>query len=234
MKKTILIIVAVLLVSSIGVLTYLKIFNKNTDDNGTGKTNDSLIISIISFSKISDEKLFITGKVERGTVKTGDEVSLVGMSDKIIDTKISSLSSFSGTINNIEDLKDAEKIDEAKEGDTIFLTIDNVSEDQVKTGQVLAAPNTIEAHSKMDVNIYVYTKEEGGRNTSFFNGYSPLFRFWNEALEGKITLDKEIKPGETGKATVNIEEKIAMNEGMEFDIVEGGRKVGKATVTKVY
>ena len=86
----------------------------------------------------------------------------------------------------------------------------------------------------MDVNIYVYTKEEGGRNTSFFNGYSPLFRFWNEALEGKITLDKEIKPGETGKATVNIEEKIAMNEGMEFDIVEGGRKVGKATVTKVY
>ena len=104
MKKTILIIAAVLLVSSIGVLTYLKISNRNASDNGTGKTNDSLIISIISFSKISDEKLFMTGKVERGTVKTGDEVSLVGMSDKIIDTKISSLSSFSGTINNIEDL----------------------------------------------------------------------------------------------------------------------------------
>ena len=143
MKKTILIIAAVLLVSSIGVLTYLKISNRNASDNGTGKTNDSLIISIISFSKISDEKLFMTGKVERGTVKTGDEVSLVGMSDKIIDTKISSLSSFSGTINNIEDLKDAEKVDEAKEGDTIFLTIDNVSEDQVKIGQVLATPNTI-------------------------------------------------------------------------------------------
>ena len=129
MKKTILIIVAVLLVSSIGVLTYLKISNRNAGDNGTdkpGKTNDSLVISIISFSKISDEKLFMTGKVERGTVKTGDEVSLVGMSDEIINTKISSLSSFSGTISNVEDLKDAEKVDEAKEGDTIFLTIDNV------------------------------------------------------------------------------------------------------------
>lgn len=238
MKKTIFIIVAVLLVSSIGVLTYFKNFNKNSSNNNnnnvTGKTNDSLVISIISFGKISDEKMLISGKVERGIAKTGDEVSLVGMSDEIIDTKISSLSSFSGTIKSVEDLKEAEKVDEAKEGDTIFLTIDNVSETQVKIGQVLAAPNTIGAHDKMDVNIYVYTKEEGGRNTPFFNDYSPLFRFWNEAVEGKITLDKEIKPGERGKATVNIKEKIAMNEGMEFDIVEGGRKIGKATITKVY
>lgn len=234
MKKTILIIVAVLLVSSIGVLTYLKIFNKNTGDNETNKTNDSLVISIISFSKISDERMFISGKVERGIVKTGDEVSLVGMGDEVVDTKISSLSSFSGNINSIEDLKDAENVDEAKKGDTIFLTIDNVLESQVKMGQVLATPNTIKAHDKMDANIYVYTKEEGGRNISFSNDYSPLFRFWNEAIEGKITVDKEIKPGETGRATVNIKEKIAMDEGMEFDIVEGGRKVGKATVTKVY
>lgn len=234
MKKTVFIIVTLLLVSLVGVLVYFKIFNKNTDNNVTGKTKDSLVISIISFSKISDETMFISGKIERGIVKTGDDVSLIGMGDEVIDTKISSLSSFSGTIKSVEDLENAEKVDEAKEGDMVFLTIDNVSENQVKIGQVLATPNTIKAHDKMDANIYVYTKEEGGRNTSFFNGYSPLFRFWNEAIEGKILVDKEIKPGETGKATVEIKEKIAMDEGMEFDIVEGGRKVGKATVTKVY
>ncbi|QIA28053.1 elongation factor Tu [Thermaerobacter sp. PB12/4term] len=165
-----------------------------------------------------------TGRVERGRVKVGDEVELVGFTDKPRKTVVTGVEMF------------RKVLDEAVAGDNIGCLLRGIDKDEVERGQVLAKPGTINPHKKFMGNVYVLKKEEGGRHTPFFNGYRPQFYFRTTDVTGEIKLPEGVEmcmPGDNIEMTVELITPIAIEEGLRFAIREGGRTVGAGVVTKI-
>jgi elongation factor Tu len=166
-----------------------------------------------------------TGRVERGVVKIGDEVEIIGLTKESKKTVVTGVEMFQKTL------------DQAIPGDNVGLLLRGVEKDQLERGQVIAKPGSITPHTKFEAEIYVLTKEEGGRHTAFFTGYRPQFYFRTTDVTGTMTLPtgtEMVMPGDNVKISVDlIETPIAMEQGVRFAIREGGRTVGAGVVTKI-
>lgn len=164
-----------------------------------------------------------TGRIETGIVKVNDEVEIVG----IRDTQKS-------VVTGIEAFK--KSLDQGQSGDNAGVLLRGIERDDIERGQVLAKPGTITPHTEFDAEVYVLSKEEGGRHTPFFKGYKPQFYFRTTDVTGEVELpaDKEmVMPGDTVTFKVKLQAPIAMDQGLRFAIREGGRTVGAGVVTKI-
>lgn len=164
-----------------------------------------------------------TGRVEHGIVKVNDEVEIVGLHDtrKVV-------------VTGVEMFK--KQLDQGQAGDNVGVLLRGVERDDIERGQVLAKPGSITPHTEFDAEVYILTKEEGGRHTPFFKGYKPQFYFRTTDVTGEVELpaDKEmVMPGDTITFKVKLLAPIAMDQGMNFTIREGGRTVGAGVVTKI-
>ena len=162
-----------------------------------------------------------TGRVERGKVKVGQEVELVGFGE----TKKT-------TVTGVEMFR--KLLDEGLAGDNIGALLRGVDKTEIQRGQVLAAPGSITPHTKFTANVYVLTKEEGGRHTPFFPGYRPQFYIRTTDVTGSIKFDGEmVMPGDNVVMDVELIAPVAIEQGMRFAIREGGRTVGAGVVDKI-
>jgi len=166
----------------------------------------------------------VTGKVERGKIKVGEEVELVGLTTEIRKTVVTGVEMFRKTL------------DEGQAGDNIGLLLRGIEKEEVERGMVVAKPGSITPHTKFDAEVYVLKKEEGGRHTPFFTGYRPQFYFRTTDVTGTIKLPEGVEmvmPGDNVNLNVELIAPIAMEEGLRFAIREGGRTVGAGVVTKI-
>ena len=165
-----------------------------------------------------------TGRVERGQVKVQDEIEIVGLSDKPRKTVVTGVEMF------------RKLLDYAQAGDNIGALLRGVDRKEIERGQVLAKPGSIKPHTKFSAEVYVLTKEEGGRHTPFFNGYRPQFYFRTTDVTGIVTLPEGVEmvmPGDNIKVDIDLITPIAIEEGLRFAIREGGRTVGAGVVTRI-
>jgi elongation factor Tu len=164
-----------------------------------------------------------TGRIERGTVKVGETIQIVGMG-----------SEKSTTVTGVEMFR--KLLDEGQAGDNVGLLLRGVGKEEVERGMVLAKPNTITPHTKFKAEVYVLTKEEGGRHTPFFNGYRPQFYFRTTDVTGTANLPEGVEmvmPGDNVQMSVELITPIAMEKELRFAIREGGRTVGAGVVTEI-
>jgi len=165
-----------------------------------------------------------TGRIERGVIKAGNEVEIVGLKEtkKIV---VVSLEMFHKTMN------------EAEPGDAVGLLLRGIDRDEIERGQVLAAPGTVKPHTEAEVEVYILTKEEGGRHTPFFNGYKPQFFIRTLDVTGEISLPEGVEMAMPGDSLTHMKIKtiypVAMEEGLRFAIREGGKTVGAGVISKV-
>jgi elongation factor Tu len=172
---------------------------------------------------ISGRGTVVTGRVERGVVKVGEEVEIVG----IRDTRKT-------TCTGVEMFR--KLLDQGEAGDNIGALLRGVSREDVERGQVLAKPGSITPHTKFTAEAYILTKEEGGRHTPFFTSYRPQFYFRTTDVTGTVTLPEGtemVMPGDNVSMEVVLIQPIAMDEGLRFAIREGGRTVGAGVVAKI-
>jgi elongation factor Tu len=173
---------------------------------------------------ISGRGTVATGRVERGKIKVGEEVEIVGMK---ATTKT--------VVTGVEMFR--KLLDEGMAGDNIGALLRGAKREDIERGQVLAKPGSITPHTKFQAEAYILTKEEGGRHTPFFNGYRPQFYFRTTDVTGVCTLPEGtemVMPGDNIQATIELIMPIAMDEGLRFAIREGGRTVGAGVVTKIF
>ncbi len=173
---------------------------------------------------ISGRGTVVTGRVERGQLKTGDTVEIVGLSDEKGSTAVTGIEMFRKTL------------DYAEAGDNIGALLRGVTRDDVERGQVLCAPNSIQPHTKFKGQVYVLKKDEGGRHTPFFSNYRPQFFFRTTDVTGIITLPEGVEmctPGDNVEMNVELITPIAIEEGLRFAIREGGRTVGSGVVVAI-
>ncbi len=172
---------------------------------------------------ISGRGTVVTGRIERGIVKVGDEVEIVG----IRPTQTT-------TVTGVEMFR--KLLDEGQAGDNVGVLLRGTKRDEVERGQVLAKPGSITPHTKFECEVYVLSKDEGGRHTPFFNGYRPQFYFRTTDVTGTCELPEGVEmvmPGDNVQMTVSLIAPIAMEEGLRFAIREGGRTVGAGVVSKI-
>jgi elongation factor Tu len=172
---------------------------------------------------ISGRGTVVTGRVEQGIVKPGDEVEIVGIKDT---TKT--------VVTGVEMFR--KLLDQGEAGDNLGCLLRGTKREDVERGQVLAAPGSITPHTKFECEAYILNKDEGGRHTSFFGGYRPQFYFRTTDVTGNVTLPAGVEmvmPGDNVKLNVELIAPIAMDEGLRFAIREGGRTVGAGVVTKI-
>ncbi|XP_066265999.1 elongation factor Tu [Branchiostoma lanceolatum] len=166
----------------------------------------------------------VTGRIERGVINVGEEVEIVGIKDT---TKT--------TCTGVEMFR--KLLDEGRAGENVGVLLRGTKKDEVKRGQVLAVPGSITPHTKFEAEVYILSKDEGGRHTPFSKGYLPQFYFRTANITGKIELPEgveKVMPGDNVKMTVTLIAPIAMDEGLRFAIREGGRTVGAGTVAKIF
>jgi len=164
-----------------------------------------------------------TGRIEQGIVKINDEVEIVGIRD-----------SRKSVVTGIEAFK--KQLDQGQAGDNAGVLLRGIERDDIERGQVIAKPGSVNPHTEFEAEVYVLTKEEGGRHTPFFKGYKPQFYFRTTDVTGEVELpaDKEmVMPGDTITFKVKLLAPIAMDQGLRFAIREGGRTVGAGVVTKI-
>ena len=165
-----------------------------------------------------------TGRVERGTAKVGEEIEIIGLTDERKKSVITGLEMFRKTL------------DFAEAGDNVGVLLRGIQREEIERGQVLAKPGTINPHTKFHGQVYVLTKDEGGRHTPFFNNYRPQFYFRTTDVTGVITLPEGIEmcmPGDNVEMDVELITPIAIEEGLRFAIREGGHTVGSGVVTSI-
>jgi elongation factor Tu len=165
-----------------------------------------------------------TGRVEQGTVKVGEEVEIVGIRPRTHKTVVTGVEMF------------RKLLDQGQAGDNIGVLLRGVKRDEIERGQVLARPGSITPHTEFTAQVYVLSKEEGGRHTPFFNNYRPQFYFRTTDVTGEIALPEGTEmamPGDNTEMVVRLISPIAMSEGLRFAIREGGRTVGAGRVIKI-
>jgi elongation factor Tu len=165
-----------------------------------------------------------TGRIEQGTIHPSDEVEMVGIHPKTAKTVVTGVEMF------------RKLLDEGRAGDNVGCLLRGVKREEVERGQVLAKPGSITPHTQFEAQVYVLSKEEGGRHTPFFTGYRPQFYFRTTDVTGVVKLKEGVEmvmPGDNAEMTVELIQPIAMDEGLRFAIREGGRTVGAGAVTKI-
>ncbi|SEQ88812.1 elongation factor Tu [Solimonas aquatica] len=185
------------------------------------ETDKPFLLPIEDVFSISGRGTVVTGRIERGIVKVGEEVEIVGIRDtqKTIVTGVEMFRKL---------------LDQGQAGDNVGILLRGTKKEDVERGQVLCKPGTIKPHAKFEGEVYVLTKEEGGRHTPFFKGYRPQFYFRTTDVTGSIQFSQEmVMPGDNVQMTVELISPIAMEDGVRFAIREGGRTVGAGVVTKI-
>src|SRR5690554_4249 len=187
-------------------------------------TDKPFLMPVEDVFTITGRGTVATGRVERGKVKVGDEVEIVGLRDEIRKTVVTGVEMF------------RKLLDEGLAGDNIGVLLRGVDRKEIERGQVLAKPGSITPHTEFEGEVYVLTKDEGGRHTPFFNGYRPQFYFRTTDVTGVANLPEGVEmvmPGDNVRLKVKLITPIAMEEGLRFAIREGGRTVGAGVVTKI-
>ena len=187
-------------------------------------TDQPFLMPVEDVFSISGRGTVATGRVERGTVKVSDTVEIVGLMDKPRSTVVTGVEMFH------------KLLDQAEAGDNIGALLRGIQRNEVERGQVLAKPGTIHPHTHAIGQVYVLTKEEGGRHTPFFNGYRPQFYFRTTDVTGNIKLPDGVEmvmPGDNIDMEITLITPIAMEQGLRFAIREGGRTVGSGVIAKV-
>jgi elongation factor Tu len=164
-----------------------------------------------------------TGRIERGIVRTGEEIEIVGLHETSRKTTCTGVEMF------------RKLLDEGRAGDNVGCLLRGVKRDEIERGQVLAKPGSITPHKKFEAEVYCLSKDEGGRHTPFFSGYRPQFYFRTTDVTGTANLEgaEMCMPGDNVKVTIELHKPIAMDDGVRFAIREGGRTVGSGVVTKI-
>src|SRR5205085_2977 len=184
------------------------------------------LMSVENVLRIGGRGTVATGKVERGRLRPGEEVEVVGLAPRPRRTVATSVEAFGRVL------------DEAVAGDNVGVLLRGVRREEVERGQVLAKPGSITPHTKFEASVYVLSKEEGGRHTPFFTGYRPQFYFRTTDVTGEVKLPEGVEmcmPGDNINVVVELlpDKPIAMDANLRFAIREGGRTVGSGVVTKV-
>ncbi len=214
----------------------------NPKDPASRKCIDELLVAVDSFipePKREEDKPFLmaiedvfsiegrgtvaTGRVERGVVKVGDEVQIIGLSKEPVKTTITGIEMF------------RKLLDDARAGDNVGCLLRSIKRDDIERGQILAKPGSITPHTKFEAEIYCLSKDEGGRATPFFSGYRPQFYFRTTDVTGTVQLvgAEMCMPGDNVRINVELGKPIAMDDGVRFAIREGGKTVGSGVVTKI-
>jgi elongation factor Tu len=165
----------------------------------------------------------VTGRIERGIVKVGDEIEIVGIKPTV-----------KTTVTGVEMFR--KLLDQGEAGDNVGVLLRGTKREEVERGQVLAKPGSITPHTKFEAEVYVLSKEEGGRHTPFFQGYRPQFYFRTTDVTGACDLPagtEMVMPGDNIKLVITLINPIAMEDGLRFAIREGGRTVGAGVVAKI-
>jgi elongation factor Tu len=187
-------------------------------------TDKPFLMPVEDVFSITGRGTVATGRIERGIVKSGDNVEIVGLAEESRTVVVTGVEMF------------RKLLDEAQAGDNIGALLRGVQRAEIERGQVLAKPKSIKPHTQFESEVYVLSKEEGGRHTPFFNGYRPQFYFRTTDVTGDIKLEEGVEmvmPGDNAKFTIELITPIAIEEGLRFSIREGGRTVGSGVVTKV-
>ncbi|KRM02264.1 elongation factor Tu [Lactobacillus kitasatonis] len=188
------------------------------------QTDKPFLMPVEDVFTITGRGTVASGRIDRGTVKIGDEVEIVGLVDKVLKSVVTGLEMFHKTL----DLGEA--------GDNVGVLLRGIDRDQVVRGQVLAAPGSIQTHKKFKGQVYVLKKDEGGRHTPFFSDYRPQFYFHTTDITGEIELPEGtemVMPGDNTEFTVTLIKPAAIEKGTKFTIREGGRTVGAGQVTEI-
>ena len=188
------------------------------------QTDKPFLMPVEDVFTITGRGTVASGRIDRGTVKIGDEVEIVGLVDKVLKSVVTGLEMFHKTL----DLGEA--------GDNVGVLLRGIDRDQVVRGQVLAAPGSIQTHEKFKGQVYVLKKDEGGRHTPFFSDYRPQFYFHTTDITGEIELPEGtemVMPGDNTEFTVTLIKPAAIEKGTKFTIREGGRTVGAGQVTEI-
>ena len=188
------------------------------------KADQPFLMPVEDVMTISGRGTVATGRVERGTLKVGEEVEIVGLTEEKRKVVCTGLEMF------------RKSLDEAMAGDNIGALLRGVQRNEIERGQVLTKPDSIHPHTKFRGQVYVLSKEEGGRHTPFFTNYRPQFYFRTTDVTGTITLDEGVEmcmPGDNVEINVELITPIAIEEGLRFAIREGGHTVGSGVVTKI-
>ena len=182
------------------------------------------LLPIEDVFSISGRGTVVTGRIERGIVKVGDEIEIIGLKDT---TKT--------TCTGVEMFR--KLLDEGRAGENVGVLLRGTKREDVERGQVLAKPGSITPHTKFEAEVYILSKEEGGRHTPFFKGYRPQFYFRTTDVTGACELPEDVEmvmPGDNIKMVVTLINPIAMDDGLRFAIREGGRTVGAGVVAKIF
>ena len=183
----------------------------------------AFLLPIEDVFSISGRGTVVTGRVESGVVKVGEELEIIGIRDTV-----------KTTCTGVEMFR--KLLDQGQAGDNVGVLLRGIKREDVERGQVLAHPGTVKPHVRFEAEVYVLSKDEGGRHTPFFDGYRPQFYFRTTDVTGNCKLPEGVEmvmPGDNVKVEVSLQAPIAMNEGLRFAIREGGRTVGAGVVTKI-
>jgi elongation factor Tu len=187
-------------------------------------TEKPFLMPVEDVFSITGRGTVATGRIERGKIKVGEEVELVGMNAER-KTVVTGVEMF------------RKLLDDGQAGDNVGLLLRGVDKREIERGMVLAKPGSVLPHTKFDAEVYVLTKDEGGRHTPFFKGYRPQFYFRTTDVTGSVQLPEGVEmvmPGDNTKMGIELITPIAMEEGLRFAIREGGRTVGAGVVTKIH
>ncbi|ARD06828.1 elongation factor Tu [Lactobacillus amylolyticus] len=188
------------------------------------QTDKPFLMPVEDVFTITGRGTVASGRIDRGTVKIGDEVEIVGLVDKVLKSVVTGLEMFHKTL------------DVGEAGDNVGILLRGINRDQVVRGQVLAAPGSIKTHKEFKGQVYILKKEEGGRHTPFFSDYRPQFYFHTTDITGEIELPEGtemVMPGDNTEFTVKLIKPAAIEKGTKFTIREGGRTVGAGQVTEI-
>ena len=188
-------------------------------------TDQPFLMPIEDVFSITGRGTVVTGRVERGVINVNEEVELVGIKDKSIKTTVTGIEMF------------RKLLDQGQAGDNVGLLIRGIKREDVERGMVVVKPGTTTPHTEFDAQVYVLSKDEGGRHTPFFNNYRPQFYFRTTDVTGVVTLPEGtemVMPGDNTEMSVQLIQPIAMDEGLRFAIREGGRTVGAGRVIKIH
>ena len=188
------------------------------------ETDKPFLMPVEDVFTITGRGTVVTGRIERGIIHTGDTVHIIGLAEKDLTSTVTGVEMF------------RKILDEGQAGDNVGLLLRGTKKDEVERGMVVIAPGSSQTHTDFEGNVYVLTKEEGGRHKPFFSNYSPQFYFRTTDVTGTVELPAGVEmvmPGDNTDMVVHLNKRIAMEEGLKFAIREGGRTVGAGRVTKI-
>ncbi|HYP23716.1 MAG TPA: EF-Tu/IF-2/RF-3 family GTPase, partial [Actinomycetota bacterium] len=186
--------------------------------------NKPFLMPIEDVFTITGRGTVVTGRVEQGVLRVGEEIEIVGIEEKTSKTVVTGIEMF------------RKMLDAAQSGDNAGILLRGTKKDEVQRGQVLCKPGSITPHTKFQAQVYILSKDEGGRHTPFFNNYRPQFYFRTTDVTGSVQLpggSEMVMPGDNTEMEVTLIQPVAMDEGLRFAIREGGRTVGAGRVTKI-